>query len=189
MTTLGFDGCPCSASFVCSRQLRIRAVVAGARVDKECGLDEWNSVRSRHLLCYCPVVQCTPGSDQYKDDGPNETENQNRPCLRQIAFSSHWVDELLSHRKRGTQATHYSRPTTRQLRGAYAKAMHRLMIYREARPQVSQDQINLAVQRALQEAIGDKLAREFEKIQNQTVTGKQMAQLLRELMTVSKEAE
>jgi hypothetical protein len=100
-----------------------------------------------------------------------------------------WVDELLSHRKRGAQAGHYSKPTIQQLRGAYAKAMHRLMIYREARPQVSQDQINLAVQRALQEAIGDKLAREFEKMRSQTVTGAEMARLLRELMVVSKEAE
>ena len=100
-----------------------------------------------------------------------------------------WVDELLSHRKRGAQAGHYSKPTVQQVRGAYAKAMHRLMIYREARPQVSQDQINRAVQRALQEAIGDNLAREFEKMQNQTVTGKQMARMLREIMTVSKEAE
>jgi hypothetical protein len=63
------------------------------------------------------------------------------------------------------------------------------MIYREARPQVSQDQINLAVQRALQEAIGDKLAREFEKMRSQTVTGAEMARLLRQLMIVSKEAE
>jgi len=100
-----------------------------------------------------------------------------------------WVDELLSHRKRGTQATHYSRPTVQQLRGAYAKAMHRLMIYREARPQVSQDQIDLAVQRALQEAIGDKLAREFEKIQNQIVTGQQIGQLLRDLAKLNKQAE
>jgi len=100
-----------------------------------------------------------------------------------------WVDELLSHRKRGAQAGHYSKPTVQQLRGAYAKAIHRIMIYRAAKPQISQDQINQAVQRALQEAIGDKLARQFEKTQNQTVTGKQMAWLLRELMTVSKEAE
>ena len=100
-----------------------------------------------------------------------------------------WVDELLSHRKRGLQAKHYSRPTVQQLRGAYAKAMHRLMIYRETRPQVSQDQINLAVQRALQEALGDKLAREFERMQSQIVTGSQMARILRELKTVTKEAE
>lgn len=100
-----------------------------------------------------------------------------------------WVDELLSHRKRGLQAKHYSRPTVQQLRGAYAKAMHRLMIYREARPQASQDQINLAVQRALQEALGDKLAREFEKMQNQVVTGQQIGQLLRDLAKLSKEAE
>jgi integrase len=100
-----------------------------------------------------------------------------------------WVDELLSHRKRGAQAGHYSKPTVQQLRGAYAKAMHRLMIYHEARPQVGQDQINLTVQRALQEAIGDKLAREFEKMRSQTVTGAEIARLLRQLITVSKEAE
>jgi hypothetical protein len=100
-----------------------------------------------------------------------------------------WVDELLSHRKRGAQASHYSKPTIQQLRGAYAKAMHRLMIYREARPQISQDQINLAVQRALREAIGDKLAREFEKMQSQIMTGSQMARILRELVTFTKEAE
>jgi len=100
-----------------------------------------------------------------------------------------WVDDLLSHRKRGAQASHYSKPTIQQLRGAYAKAMHRLMIYREARPQISQDQINLAVQRALQDAIGDKLAREFEKMQSQIVTGRQMARILRELVTFTKEAE
>ena len=100
-----------------------------------------------------------------------------------------WVDELLSHRKRGAQASHYSKPTIQQLRGAYAKAMHRLMIYREARPQVSQDQINLAVQRALREAIGDKLAHEFEKMQTQTMSGAEIARILRELKTVSKEAE
>jgi len=100
-----------------------------------------------------------------------------------------WVDELLSHRKRGAQAGHYSKPTVQQLRGAYAKAMHRLMIYRAAKLQASQDQINQAVQRAVQEVIGDKLARQFEKMQNQTVTGAQMARLLRELMVVSKEAE
>jgi hypothetical protein len=34
-----------------------------------------------------------------------------------------------------------------------------------------------------------ELAREFEKMRSQTVTGAEMAQLLRELMTVSKEAE
>jgi len=67
--------------------------------------------------------------------------------------------------------------------------MHRLMIYREARPQISQDQINLAVQRALREAIGDKLAHEFKKMQSQIVTGRQMARILRELMTFTKEAE
>jgi len=100
-----------------------------------------------------------------------------------------WVDDLLSHRKRGAQASHYSKPTIQQLRGAYAKAMHRLMIYRKARPQISQDQINLAVQRALREAIGDKLALEFEKMQSQIVTGRQMARILRELMTFTKEAE
>ena len=100
-----------------------------------------------------------------------------------------WVDELLSHRKRGAQAGHCSKPTVQQLRGAYAKAMHRSMIYRAAKLQASQDQINQAVQRAVQEVIGDKLARQFEKMQNQTVTGAQMARLLRELMVVSKEAE
>ena len=63
------------------------------------------------------------------------------------------------------------------------------MIYRAAKLQASQDQINQAVQRAVQEVIGDKLARQFEKMQNQTVTGAQMARLLRELMVVSKEAE
>jgi hypothetical protein len=63
------------------------------------------------------------------------------------------------------------------------------MIYREARPQVSQDQINQAVQRVLQDTLGEKLAREFEKMQNQTMTGAQMAQMLREIMSISKEAE
>jgi hypothetical protein len=100
-----------------------------------------------------------------------------------------WVDELLSHRKRGTQATHYSRPTVQQLRAAYAKAGHRLMIYRDLRRQMTQDQINLAVQRVLQDTLGEKLAREFEKMQSQTVTGKQVAKLLRDIASVSKEAE
>jgi hypothetical protein len=100
-----------------------------------------------------------------------------------------WVDELLSHRKRGTQATHYSRPTVQQSRAAYAKAGHRLMIYRNSRPQMTQDQINLAVQRVLQDTLGEKLAREFEKMQNQTVTGQQIGQLLRDLAKLSKEAE
>lgn len=67
--------------------------------------------------------------------------------------------------------------------------MHRLMIYRAAKLQVSQDQINAAVQRVLQDTLGDKLAREFEKMQSQVVTGAQVARLLRELMTVSKEAQ
>jgi len=100
-----------------------------------------------------------------------------------------WVDELLSHRKRGTQATHYSRPTTQQLRGAYAKAMHRLMIYRDTQPQVSQDQIDQAVRRVLKGLISEKLPRELEKVQNQTISGKELARILREVMTVSKKAE
>jgi hypothetical protein len=36
---------------------------------------------------------------------------------------------------------------------------------------------------------GDKMAREVEKIQSQTITGREMARILRELMAVSKEAE
>jgi len=99
-----------------------------------------------------------------------------------------WVDELLSHRKRGEQAKHYSRPTVQQLRAAYAKAMHRIMIYREMRREMSDDEFMSKFNKAWS-MLGDKMAREVEKIQDQRVTGKQMARILRELMTVSKEAE
>jgi hypothetical protein len=99
-----------------------------------------------------------------------------------------WVDELLSHRKRGAQASHYSKPTIQQLRGAYAKAMHRIMIYREVRREMSDDEFMTKFNKAWA-MLGNKMAREVEKMQNQTVTGKQMARILRELMTVSKEAE
>jgi hypothetical protein len=54
---------------------------------------------------------------------------------------------------------------------------------------MTQDQINLVVQRVLQDTLGEKLAREFEKMQSQTVTGKQVAKLLRDITSISKEAE
>jgi len=100
-----------------------------------------------------------------------------------------WVDELLSHRKRGAQAGHYSKPTVQQLRAAYAKAMHRLTIFREAKPQVNQDQIDLAVQRALRGLISERLPQELEKTRSQIVTVKELARILRELTTVSQRAE
>lgn len=77
----------------------------------------------------------------------------------------------------------------RQVGAAYAKAGHRLMIYRNSRPQMTQDQINLVVQRVLQDTLGEKLAREFEKMRSQTVTGAQVAKLLRDITSVTKEAE
>jgi integrase len=100
-----------------------------------------------------------------------------------------WVDELLSHRKRGAQARHYSKPTVQQLRAAYGRAMHRLMIYRDRQSQVSQDQIDQAVQRALRGLISDRLPRELEKVQSQTISAKELARIFREIITVSKEAE
>ena len=100
-----------------------------------------------------------------------------------------WVDELLSHRKRGAQAGHYSKPTVQQLRGAYAKAMHRLMIYRESKRAVTQDQVDQAVQHVLKDLISEKVPRELEKMQDQVVSGKKLAKIFREIMTVSQEAE
>jgi len=99
-----------------------------------------------------------------------------------------WVDELLSHHKRGTQAAHYSRPTMQQLGAAYGMAMHRLMIYHHTQHQVSQDQIDQAVQRALRGLISNRLPRELEKVQNRIVTANELARILRESMTVSEEA-
>jgi hypothetical protein len=95
-----------------------------------------------------------------------------------------WVDVLMCHKPRGAQGSKYSRPTVQQLRSAYAKAMHRLEIYRAVKPQVSQDRINLAVQRALQDALGEKLAREFQKLEMRTVTGSDLARILRNLTAV-----
>jgi uncharacterized protein (DUF2267 family) len=100
-----------------------------------------------------------------------------------------WVDELLSHRMRGQQAKHYSRPTVPQLRAAYAKAMHRIMIYREPKRAVSQDQVDQAVQRVLKDLIGEKVPRELEKMQNQIVSARNLARILREATAVSEEAE
>jgi hypothetical protein len=57
--------------------------------------------------------------------------------------------------------------------------MHRLEIIRAVKPQVSQDQINLAVQRALQDTLGEKLAREFQKLETRVLTGSDMARMLR----------
>jgi len=99
-----------------------------------------------------------------------------------------WVDVLLSHKPRGAQASHYSRPTVPLLRDAYAKAMHRIMIYRETRREMSDDEFMTKFNKAWA-MLGDKMAREAEKIQSQTISGRQMARILRELMTVSKEAE
>jgi hypothetical protein len=100
-----------------------------------------------------------------------------------------WVDALLSHRKRGAQAAAYSKPTVPQLREAYARAMHRLMIYREARREVTQDQVDQAVQRVLRGLMSEKVPRELEKMRDQTMTGAQLAKIFRELMSLSKEAE
>jgi hypothetical protein len=66
--------------------------------------------------------------------------------------------------------------------------MHRIMIYREVRREMSDDEFMTKFNKAWA-MLGDKMAREVEKMQNQTVTGKQMARILRELMTVSKEAD
>jgi hypothetical protein len=74
------------------------------------------------------------------------------------------------------------------LRDAYAKAMHRIMIYREARREMSDDEFMTKFNKAWA-MLGDKMAREVEKIQSQTITGREMARILRELMAVSKEAE
>jgi len=67
--------------------------------------------------------------------------------------------------------------------------MHRLMIYRDTQPQVSQDQIDQAVQRVLKGLISEKLPRELEKVQSQTISAKEFARILREIMTFTKEAE
>jgi hypothetical protein len=99
-----------------------------------------------------------------------------------------WVDELLSHRKRGAQAAHYSKPTVQQLRGAYAKAMHRLMIYKEPKANVSDDELDRRIMQRWN-ALGEKITRELMKTENQIVTAGQIARILREATAISKETE
>jgi hypothetical protein len=99
-----------------------------------------------------------------------------------------WVDELLSHRKRGAQAGHYSKPTVQQLRGAYAKAMHRLMIFKAPKANLSDDELDRRIMQRWM-ALGEKMTRELDKTENQIVTAGQIARIIREATTVSKEAE
>lgn len=99
-----------------------------------------------------------------------------------------WVDELLSHRKRGAQAGHYSKPTVQQLRGAYSKAMHRLMIYKEPKVNLSDDELDRRIMQRWN-ALGEKITQELMKTENQIVTAGQIARILREATAVSKEAE
>jgi hypothetical protein len=83
-----------------------------------------------------------------------------------------WVDMLMCHKPRGAQGTKYSRPSPQQLREAYSKAMHRLEVYRAPKPQANQDQVNIAVDRAMR-----TLAQELQKLGKQTVTGDYLAAL------------
>jgi hypothetical protein len=98
-----------------------------------------------------------------------------------------WVDEVFSHRKRGAQTEHYSKPTVQQLRAAHGKAMQRIMIHRAVRPETAIEEFMFKFNVAWA-ILGDKMAREIEKIESQAVTGRQMARILRELMTLSKHA-
>jgi len=100
-----------------------------------------------------------------------------------------WVDVLLSHKPRGAQAGHYSRPTVPLLREAYAAAMHRLMIYTPPKPRATKEDIKKAMMEIWEEMYADKLDRRFEKVEKMVMTGGQIAALLRELVTVSKDVE
>jgi hypothetical protein len=99
-----------------------------------------------------------------------------------------WVDELLSHRMRGQQAKHYSRPTVQLLRAACAKAMHRLMIYRAPKLDLSDDELDRRIMQRWN-ALGERITRELMKTEDLIMTAGQMARILREATLVSKESE
>jgi hypothetical protein len=99
-----------------------------------------------------------------------------------------WVDVLLSYRKRGAQAVAYSKPTVPQLRAAYANAMHRLMIYRPPKMQITDDDLDRRIMQRWN-ALGEMMARKLMKSENRIVTAGQIARILQEAMSVTKEAE
>jgi hypothetical protein len=86
------------------------------------------------------------------------------------------------------QAGHYSKPTVQQLRGAYAKAMHRLMIYKAPKANLSDDELDRRIMQRWM-ALGEKMTRELMKTENQIVTAGQIARILREATAVSMEPE
>jgi hypothetical protein len=94
-----------------------------------------------------------------------------------------WVDVLMCHKPRGAQGSKYSRPTLQQLRSAYAKAMHRLEIYRPVKLQLSDDEIDRRVM-ARWNALGEKMAQQLQKIETRVVTGSDLARILRNSTTV-----
>ena len=100
-----------------------------------------------------------------------------------------WVDVLMCHKPRGAQGSKYSRASFLELRGAYAKAMHRMEIYTAAKPQATQDQINLAVTRTLHRLLSEGAATELDKFQTRVVTGRDLARILRNLTAVEAEAK
>jgi predicted component of type VI protein secretion system len=52
-----------------------------------------------------------------------------------------------------------------------------------------QDEMDQAVQRALKNLISERVPRELEKMQDQVVRAKKLAQIFREIMTVSTDAK
>jgi hypothetical protein len=94
-----------------------------------------------------------------------------------------WVDVMMCHKPRGAQGSKYSRPSPQQLREAYAKAMHRLEIYRAIKPEASKAE----TRRQLMAEMG-RIASELQKLETHVVTGSDLARILRNLSTVEPEA-
>jgi integrase len=95
-----------------------------------------------------------------------------------------WVDVMMCHKPRGAQGSKYSRPSPQQLREAYAKAMHRVEIYRAVKPEASKAETRRQLMAEM-----ERIASELQKLETRTVTGSELARILRNLATVEPEAK